>query len=852
MLSNPFILFHQLLSKSKPLSYPAILPQTTSLNSHLKPEFEGLAMFRSTCLLLAAVGCISSTAGAVELPATSIAVQPAEISLSGPRGVQQLIVTANADAATIHDVTDVAEYKSDDPAVATVESGVVKARGNGTTTVHVLRGGHAATVKVTVSSFEMPSPVSFNNEVLAALTKSGCNMGACHGSPSGKGGFRLSLRGYDPAVDLVTLRGEFFNRRSNVLSPDESLLLRKPLMEVAHGGGRRLHHGDPSHVVMREWIAESMKVDAEGTPELTRIELLPSPRVLRDGADRQQLMVNGHFSDGTVRDITSLTSFDSSDESIGMISPSGVVSRQGRGEATILARYLDKMSTTQLSFLTDRPEFQWPNPPEETKIDQLVFGKLKQLQIQPSELCSDTDFLRRATLDLTGRLPTLEESQQFLADQSPAKRAAVIDRLLLTDDHARFWSMKWSDLLRSNSKRITKTGVHKFRRWLFDVVKNDVPLDQFARELLTATGSTQQNAAAAYWKASRDEIDATETTAQLFLGIRIQCAKCHNHPFEKWTQDDYYGTAAAFARVGRKETGLPDDEMIYVKAGGEVTQPRTGKTMKVRLLLEGDVDVPADQDRRVVFASWLTNNSNPFFAKSLANRIWGHVVGKGIVDPVDDFRDSNPPSNPALLSYLADELLKSGFSERHLIRTIMNSRVYQLSSQRNKYNSDDEIYFSHATTRMLTAEQLLDSICAVTGQSEEFAGMPAGTKAVELVEPPEGHKFLQVFGQPQRELPCECERSTDSNLSQALQLINGPTVHNKLRSDAGSVHQWIASGKSDAEIIDLLYLTALSRPPLPEEQQTAQNHVKANEDRTRALEDVAWAVINSKEFLFQH
>lgn len=809
-------------------------------------------MIRPTCLLLTAVVCVSSISRAMELPTTSLQIQPAEIVLNGPRGVQQLIVTANAEASTIHDATNLVEYKSDDAAVAVIENGVLKTRGNGTTTIHAIRGGQDATAKVTVANFEIPSPVSFQNEILASLTKSGCNAGACHGSPSGKGGFRLSLRGYDSSVDLVTLRGEYFNRRTNVLSPDESLMLRKPLMEVAHGGGRRLHHGDPSHLVLRAWIAEGMKIEPEGSPTLNRIELLPSPRVLRDGADRQQLIVNGHFSDGAVRDITALTAFDSSDEGIGMISPAGVVSHQGRGEVTVLARYLDKVSTTQLTFLTERPDFQWPNPPEETKIDQLVFAKLRQLQIQPSELCSDTDFLRRATLDLTGRLPSLEESQQFLADLSPNKRAIVIDRLLETDDHARFWSMKWSDLLRCNSKRLTKSGVHKFRRWLYDVVKNDVPLNQFAHELLTASGSTQQNAAAGYWKASRDEIDATETTAQLFLGIRIQCAKCHNHPFEKWTQDDYYGTAAAFTRVGRKETGLPDDEMIFVKAGGDVTQPRTGKQMKVRLLLEGDVDVPADQDRRVVFANWLTNNSNPFFAKSLSNRIWGHIVGKGIVDPVDDFRDSNPPSNPELLNYLADELLKSGFSSRQLIRTIMNSRVYQLSSQRNQFNADDEIYFSHATTRMLTAEQLLDAICTVTGQQEDFAGLPGGTKAVDLVDPPEGHKFLQVFGQPQRELPCECERSTDSNLSQALQLINGPTVHNKLRSDAGSVHQWITTGKTDAEIIDLLYLTALSRPPLPEEQQTAQNHVKANEDRTRALEDVAWAVINSKEFLFQH
>ena len=806
-----------------------------------------------TALLLPVLAWgLSASAIFAELPVNSLQILPADIRLHGPRAVQQLVLTANLDTPAVHDVTATAQYQSDNPAVAIVENGLVRAAGNGETLLHASAGGQKISFKVVVAGFETPSPVAFHTEVLAALTKSGCNMGACHGSPSGKGGFRLSLRGYDPPLDLVTLRGEYFNRRSNVLSPDNSLLLQKPLMEVAHGGGRRLGYGDPSHLVLKQWIAEGMKVEAQNAPQLVSIEVFPKPRVLRDGADLQQLHVNGHFSDGSVRDITALTAFDTSDESIARITPAGVVTREGRGEATILARYLEKMSTTQVTFLTERPDFQWPATPEETRIDQLVFGKLKQLQIQPSDLCSDSDFLRRATLDLTGRLPTLEETQQFHADNSPAKRGALVDRLLASDDHARFWSLKWSDLLRVNSKRLTRSGVHKFRRWLFDVVKNDVPLNQFARELLTATGSTQQNAPAAYWKASRDEIDATETTAQLFLGIRIQCAKCHNHPFEKWTQDDYYGTAAAFNRVGRKETSLPDDEMIFVKTGGEVTQPRTGRTMKVRLLLAGDVDVPADQDRRAVFADWLVGNSNPFFAKSLANRIWGHIVGKGIVDPVDDFRDSNPPSNPELLDYIASELVSSNFSARHLIRTIMNSRVYQLSSQRNRYNSDDETYFSHAATRMLTAEQLLDAICAVTGQPEEFPGMPGGTKAIDLVDPPEGHKFLQVFGQPQRELPCECERSTDSNLSQALQLINGPTVHNKLRADAGNIHRWIKEGKSDSDIVTMLYSIALSRPATTQEIEIAAAHVKASEDRTRALEDVAWAVINSKEFLFQH
>jgi len=799
-----------------------------------------------------AVGEDAATSKPTLAPVTAIDVIPAEFQLRGPRSQQQLVVTGNPGQPGIQDLTTNAEYVSSDEKIIQVSGGVVKPVGNGSATVTVKSGTVTSEVKVTVLGIELPDPVPFHTEVLAALTKSGCNMGACHGSPSGKGGFRLSLRGYDPELDLVTLRGEFFNRRSNILAPDESLLLRKPLMQVAHGGGRRLHLNDPSHLVLKQWIAEGMKTAPEGSPTLDRIELLPKPRVLRDGVDRQQLVVQGYFSDGSVRDVTALTAFDSSDEGIASVSAEGVAHREGRGEATILARYLDKMSTTQLSFLTERSDFKWPNPQAVNEIDKLVFAKLQHLQIEPSEVCADSDFLRRATLDIAGRLPTSEESRTFLDDQSADKREKLIDRLLASDDYATFWSLKWGDLLRSNSRRVSPSGVHRLRRWLFDVVKNDMPLDQFARELLTATGSTQENPAALYWKASRDEIDATETTSQLFMGIRIQCAKCHNHPFEKWTQNEYYGIAAAFKRVGRKETGSPDDEFIFVSESGDVTQPRTGKTMKVRLLLQGDVDVPADQDRRQVFAEWLTSGSNPFFAKSVANRIWGHVMGKGIVDPVDDFRDSNPPSNPELMEYIAAELSGHGFSAKHLIRQIMTSRVYQLSSQRNKYNADDETYFSHATNRMLTAEQLLDAICAVTGQPEDFKGMPAGTLAVQLVDPPEGHKFLQVFGQPQRELACECERSTDSNLSQALQLINGPTVHEKLRSDNGLLHQAIKQGKTDEEIIDQLYLAGLSRHPAAAEMETARKHVASSENRTAALEDVAWAIINSKEFLFQH
>ncbi len=383
-------------------------------------------------------------------------------------------------------------------------------------------------------------------------------------------------------------------------------------------------------------------------------------------------------------------------------------------------------------------------------------------------------------------------------------------------------------------------------------IYHDKPLDQFARELLTAKGSVYENPAASYWRISRDPNDSVESTAQLFLGIRIQCAKCHNHPFERWSQDNYYGIAAAFARIGRKNGSRPDEEIIFVKSDGEIQQPRTGQTMPVHLLLKGEVKVPGDQDRRAVFAEWLTQKDNPFFAKASVNRIWGHLMGRGLVEPVDDFRDSNPPSNAKLLDELAKQFVDHNFSRKWAIRQIMTSRTYQLSSRTNKFNVDDEIYPSHASTRLLTAEQLLDAICQVTGVNESFGGVPAGTRAVELADPPKNHYFLKVFGQPQREMACQCERTSESNLSQALQMINGPVVHNKLRDGNSRIAQMMKENKSDQEIIETLYKVAVSRKPNPAELAAATAHLANNPDRKLALEDIGWAILNTKEFLFQH
>lgn len=785
--------------------------------------------------------------------AAKVVFEKAKFELIGPRAQQQLAISRHS-GADVQDVTEADELKltSSNPQVVTIDGGVAKPGGDGTATITATLGSQSATAEVTVKKFSDPHPVSFKNEILAALNKSGCNMGACHGSPSGKGGFRLSLRGFDPPLDILTLRSEYFGRRVNVVNPSESLILQKPLMVVAHGGGRRLTEGDAPYTVLHNWIAEGLQLDKPETPDVVRIEIGPKKRVHNGESDRQQLWVNAYFTDGSVRDVTPLTVFSSSNESVGTVSNSGLVEKNGRGETAILARYLDKMDTSYITFLEDVPGFKWNNPPENNFVDALTNKKLQQLQILPSDLCSDEEFLRRAFLDLTGRLPSIEETQTYLADASADKRAKLVDQLLDHDDFAEFWTLKWSDILRSNSKKVSATGVHKFKRWVYDGIRTDKGLDQFAAELLTASGSVFENPAANYWRASRDPNDATETTAQLFLGIRIQCAKCHNHPFERWTQDNYYGIAAAFTRIGRQKGAVADEEIIHMTRSGEIKQPRTGETMKVHLLLKGDVDVPANEDRRRVFADWLTGHENPFFAKASINRVWGHLMGRGLVDPVDDFRDSNPPSNTELLDELATQFVANGFSRKWAIRTIMTSRTYQLSSKKNDFNADDEIYHSHATTRLLSAEQLLDAICQVTDVAESFKGLPAGTRAVALPDPPTDHYFLKVFGQPQREMACQCERSSESNLSQALQMINGPTVHNKLRAANGRIHRMIKEGKPDEEIITTLYLAALCRNPAEAEMAASQKHIAASQDRTLALEDVGWAILNSKEFLFQH
>ena len=705
---------------------------------------------------------------------------------------------------------------------------------------------------------EQAGRVSFQHDVLAALSRHSCSSGACHGSPTGKGGFRLSLRGFDADLDAGTLIREDFSRRVNRLRPEESLLLAKPLMTTPHGGGRRLTKGDPAYKILRDWIAQGCQPDSAGAPRCVGIEVTPRVREFPTPLVAEQLAVTARFSDGGQRDVTHLAVFSSSDEEVAAVSPTGQVSGKQRGEATILVRYLDHLDTAAYTLLGEAPGFVWPNPPARNYIDEQVFAKLRKLQIPPAELCSDQEFVRRVFLDLIGLLPTPAEAASFTANTDPHKRDQLIDALLERPEYADFWALLWADLLRVKSGRLGAPAAFKLHRWLVASVAKNRPYDAIARDLLAASGGTLANPPANFYRAAGDANDCGETIAQLFLGIRIQCAKCHNHPFDRWSQQNYLGLGAFFARVGRKPSASADEIFVYSLPQGEALHPRTGKPAPPWL---PGIDVAArsqpDEDRRLLLARLLATGENRQFAEVAANRIWARAMGRGIVDPVDDFRPSNPPSHGPLLAALADDFVRGGFDQKQLLRTILRSRVYQLSGQTNPLNRRDEKYFSHARSRLLTAEQLLDALCQVTESPESFLGLPAGTRAGQIPSPELGGHFLSVFGKPARDTACECERGGEPKLTHSLQLISGDLIGEKLAAPHSRLSRLLHDApdrKSPelAAVVTEFYYAALSRPPQADELLAAVQYVQDAPDKRSGLEDVVWALLNSKEFLFQH
>jgi hypothetical protein len=714
---------------------------------------------------------------------------------------------------------------------------------------------------IKVSGQESPELVSFAHHTLPLLAKAGCSGGACHGSPHGKAGFRLSLFGLDPDFDRASIVREFRGRRVNLVDPDDSLLLRKPTMQIPHAGGRRLRTGGPLYSLLHAWIGQGCRADSRDV-HCTGIEVFPpQARVLRFPANTQQFSVLANFSDGSVRDVTPLAQFSLSDVNVADVTPQGHVTGLKRGETVVIIRYVEFIATPLLTFVRDIEGFQWRAPPALTYVDELVDEKLRQLQYLPSGLCSDETFVRRVHLDVIGLLPTPDEARRFASDKSPGKRSRLIDELLERPEFARFQAQKWGDLLRLSRKQIGVTSVFKYSRWLSGAMSSNMPYDQFARELLTASGSTMTSPAGNYYRTAADTLDAMETTAQLFLGTRIQCAKCHNHPFERWTQNDYYGLAAFFSGIERRKTDRPEEVVLWASGTGEIRHPATGRVMQPWVPGDDELAVDAVTDRRQAFAAWLTSRDNPFFARVEVNRLWSQVMGRGIVEPFDDFRDSNPPSIAPLLDALAADFVEHSYDRKHILRTILNSRSYQASSRSNEFNRDDDRYFSHYMPRRLTAEQLVDALGDVTGRPEQFALIAPGTRATWLPAPDlEPHdrarlgdiEFLKVFGQPERQSVCACDRSEDSSLGQALEMLNGGFLHRMLEHSDNRFHSALKQGRRPQDIVTDLYQRALCRAPTDQELRASLGYIASHSSPSIAMEDVCWAILNKNEFLFQH
>lgn len=784
---------------------------------------------------------------------TRVTIDPPSVTFNDRREQRHLLVTGQDARGTLHDLTRSARYRATQPAIANVnENGILTPGEPGQAEIVVTVDNVVTKVPVTVPQ-RSSSPVNFTLEVVPALTRSRCNMGACHGTPSGKNGFRLSLQGYLPDQDYSVLTRETYGRRTNPLEPEESLILKKGLAEIPHEGGKKLWKTEDAYRVIEQWVAEGCLKTPENTPSLVRLEILPGARSLRDDSKQQQVVVIAHFSEGPPRDVTSLVTFSVSDEQTATVTKSGLVTFSRRGSVAVLCRYLHQVSNARLSYVKSVPGFAWKNPPIANEIDRLVYEKLKELQIEPSGQCTDEEFVRRVYLDAVGALPTVETVTTFLADKSPGKRDRLIDRVLASPSYADFWALKWADVLRNSRKQVAYRGAFQYRRYLVDVFAQNRPFDQFVTELLTSRGDTLSSPAANFYRVAREPLDCAESTSQLFLGVRMQCAKCHNHPFERWTQDDYYGFAAFFARVKHKKPSADAErEVVFVAKDGEVNHLRTGKVMLPKAPGVTAYAMSPGEDRRTYLAQWLTSADNPFFARSIVNRIWFHLLGKGIVDPVDDFRDSNPPTNEELLAYLAKEFVQSGFDHRHMVRLILRSNVYQASARSTPLNADDEKHFSRAYTRMLSAEPLLDALCDATECPENYAGLPPNSRAVQLPDADVNHPFLQAFGQPTRELVCECARESESTLNQALNLINGDVIHAKLRHPDNRIGRLLKANQTNPQIITELYLATLSRPPADDEIKGAERHIQKTGDRRRALEDIHWALLNCKEFLFRH
>lgn len=816
----------------------------------------GLALFALASALPAPAAVGGARASRLQArPALAFTSPEKQIVLEGPYAQARVLVEERRGAQSVQDVSAKVEWQIANPAVARMDGGTLRPLKDGKTVLTARLDRRVVRVPVVVRGMAKAAPPRFLADVLPVLTKVGCNQGACHGAGSGKGGFKLSLLGYDPEADYDAITRTNGARRIARAEPENSLILRKPTFRVRHRGGRLFDVGSPQYRVLCDWIAGGLPGPVATDPRVVRLEATPAVRTLAIG-QTQAFAVRARYSDGSVRDVTGQTLFTPSDGTVASVTPSGIAKVVGMGEAAVLIRYRGLVATAQIVSPFAPPlqaSAAHPNAaPVASRIDALILHKLAGLGLRTSDPCSDSDFLRRAYLDVIGILPTPDEARAFLADRDPKKREKHIDALLERPEYVDFWTLRWGDLLRCSRDLLTDRGMYALNAWIRRGVAENRPWDRFARELLLARGSGYATGPANFYRAADSPGALAETTSQIFLGVRIECAKCHNHPYEKWTQNQYYQMAAFFARVQRRPGDTPGENVVFVADSGEVRHPKTRREVVAAALDAAPLPAGFQGDRRQALAEWLTSDRNPFFAHSIVNRIWRHFMGRGFVEPVDDLRVTNPPSNAALFDWLARDFTQHGYDLKYLIRAIMRTQAYQRSAQPMRGNGADNRYYSHFLLKRLGAEQLMDALSAATGVPAKFAGYPAGMRAAQLPDTTAPSYFLDLFGRPARKVTCECERTDAPSLGQVLHFMNGKDINDRLTAQNGRVATLLAAKLPDRAVVEALYLATMTRFPTAAESRKATGAFSNAKDRRKAAEDLLWALLNSNEFLFNH
>ncbi len=792
-------------------------------------------------------------------------VSPEKIALQNGDDAQQLVVTAGLAGGRLQDLTGDVQYTVADEKVAKISSaGRILPVGNGATTIRAAYGDKTLTIPVTAVNVGVNLPINFGNQIVPIFTKLGCNSGGCHGKASGQNGFKISLLGFDPELDYNAIVKEARGRRVFPAAPDGSLLLLKASGGIAHGGGKRMEVGSDEYRLIRRWIAAGTPYGQPTDPVVTGLSVFPDHRILTRN-NKQQFAVYAHYSDGSVEDVTRRAQYESNDQEIAVVDGAALVrTLQMSGEAAVMVRYQSHVTVFRATVPLGVPIPAYAFEPK-TLVDQYTAAKWKELGLVPSELCSDEQFIRRVSIDLTGTLPTPAQVTQFVADQDPNKRDRLIDALVDSPEYSYYFANQWADILRvkRRGEADRARGTFAFHDWIRDAMATDKPYDQFAHEILGASGDEVNSPPTVWYKELQEPQQFVDDTAQVFLGLRLACAQCHHHPYEKWSQDDYWGIAAYFGRIGRRKIPVPGEfvqqpvvlDAVFNLPRGTVINKRTGKPAVMKPLDGQPVTVGPDDDPRQKLADWMTAPDNPFFARAVANRYWAHFFNRGIVDPLDDMRVTNPPSNPELLDALAKDLTDNHYSLKHLVKTIVKSRTYQLSSTPNEFNEHDKQNYARYYPRRMSAEVLYDAVNQVADSPATFNGLPtdrfAPKRAIMLPDESFPSYFLDVFGRPQRISACECERVSEANLAQALHLLNSDEIQGKLARSGGRAEEEMKDPRPDPAKVDELFMWALGRKPTPEQRDLALANIAKNAaNKKAAYENILWALLNTKEFVF--